>query len=78
MASPTVVGLDIGRDVIHLDAFDATGQVAFRRKVKRLQLVATFKKAPSGIVAIKASLSAQGHPLEFATDMARNGSLYVL
>ena len=32
------IGVDIGKDVFHLVAFDTNGKIAFRRKIKRLAL----------------------------------------
>lgn len=29
------IGIDIGKDVFHLVAFDTAGKIAFRRKIKR-------------------------------------------
>lgn len=57
-AVPTVVGIDIGKDVFHLVAFDAAGKVVLRRKIKRLQLTDTFKKLPPCVVGMEACLSA--------------------
>jgi transposase len=54
----TVVGIDIGKDVFHLVAFDAIGKVAFRRKIRRLALAETFKAIPACIVGMEACLSA--------------------
>jgi len=34
-AQPAVIGVDIGKDVFHLVAFTADGEVAFRKKIKR-------------------------------------------
>jgi hypothetical protein len=33
------IGIDIGKDVFHLVGFSVDGQIAFRRKIKRLALV---------------------------------------
>ncbi len=57
-STPSVVGIDIGKDVFHLVAFDAGGKIAFRRKIKRLQLIDAFKKLPACIVGMEACLSA--------------------
>lgn len=35
-ARPTVVGVDIGKDTFHLVAFTAGGEVAFRKKIRKL------------------------------------------
>jgi hypothetical protein len=42
-AALSLIGVDIGKDVFHLVGFDHRGNVAFRRKIKRLALVETFK-----------------------------------
>lgn len=52
------IGIDIGKDVFHLVGFSIDGQIAFRRKIKRLALVETFKKLPPCIVGMEACLSA--------------------
>ena len=52
------VGIDIGKDVFHLVAFDTAGKIAFRRRIKRLALIDTFKALPSSIVGMEACLSA--------------------
>jgi transposase len=52
------IGVDIGKDVFHLVGFDPDGNIALRRKIKRLALVATFEKLPHCIVGLEACLSA--------------------
>jgi len=52
------IGIDIGKDVFHIVGFDAGGKIVVRRKIKRLALVAEFKKLPSSIVGMEACLSA--------------------
>lgn len=52
------IGIDIGKDVFHLVGFDLDGKVVLRRKIKRLDLVGTFKKLPRCIVGMEACLSA--------------------
>jgi transposase len=49
-AALAVIGIDIGKDVFHRVGFDHRGKVAFRRKIKRLALVETFKALPPCIV----------------------------
>jgi transposase len=44
------IGIDIGKEVFHIVGFGADGRIAFRRKIKRLALIDTFKKLPSCIV----------------------------
>jgi transposase len=51
------IGIDIGKGVFHLVAFDIAGKIAFRRKIKRLALTDTFKALPSSIVGMEACLS---------------------
>ena len=38
------IGIDIGKEVFHVVGFSTDGRIAFRRKIKRLALVETFKK----------------------------------
>lgn len=52
------IGIDIGKDVFHLVGFSTDGQIAFRRKIKRLALVETFKKLSPCVVGMEACLSA--------------------
>ena len=52
------VGVDIGKDVFHLVGFDHDGQLVLRKKIKRMALVATFKKLPRCIVGMEPCLSA--------------------
>jgi transposase len=52
------IGIDTGKDVFNLVWFSIDGQIAFRRKIKRLALVETFKKLPPCIVGMEACLSA--------------------
>ena len=54
----TVVGVDIGKDVIHLVGFDDDGTLVLRKKIKRLALVATFEKFPRCIIGMEACMSA--------------------
>ena len=56
-AIPTVVGIDIGKDVFHVVGVDADGKIAFRRKIKRLALTDTFRKLPPCVVGMEACLS---------------------
>jgi transposase len=48
------IGIDIGKEV----GFSTDGRIAFRRKIKRLALVETFKKLPPSVVGMEACLSA--------------------
>jgi transposase len=52
------MGIDIGKEVFHVVGFGTDGKIAFRRKIKRLALVETFKRLPSSIVGMEACLSA--------------------
>ena len=55
---PAVIGIDIGKDTFHLVAFTAAGEVAFRKKIKRLSLAETLRKLPPCVVGMEACLSA--------------------
>ncbi|GAA4158986.1 IS110 family transposase [Shinella granuli] len=52
------IGIDIGKEVFHIVGFGTDGRIAFRRKIKRLALVETFRKLPPCIVGMEACLSA--------------------
>ena len=54
----TSIGVDIGKDVFHVVGFDRDGNVALRRKFKRLALTKEFEKLPRCIVGMEACLSA--------------------
>jgi hypothetical protein len=41
------IGIDIGKEVFHVVGFGTDGKIAFRRKIKRLALVETFKQRAS-------------------------------
>jgi transposase len=56
--APSVIGVDIGKEVFHLVGFSAEGKVVFRRKIKRLALADTFRKLPACVVGMEACLSA--------------------
>ena len=57
-SSLTSVGIDIGKDVFHIVGFGEGGEIAFRRKIRRLALSETFRKLPPCIVGMEACLSA--------------------
>jgi transposase len=57
-SAPSVIGVDIGKDVFHLVAFTADGEVAFRKKIKRLALADTFRALAPCVVGMEACLSA--------------------
>lgn len=48
------IGVDIGEDVVHLVGSGTDGKIAFRRKIKRLALIETFRRLPSCIVGMQA------------------------
>lgn len=52
------VGIDIGKDVFHLVAFDLGGTLVLRRKIKRLALEKEFQRLPRCVVGMEACLSA--------------------
>ena len=54
----TSIGIDIGKEVFHVVGFSTDGKIAFRRKIKRLALIETFRKLPPSIVGMEACLSA--------------------
>ncbi len=57
-AAPSVIGVDISKEVFHLAGFSPGGEVVFRRKIKRLALADTFKRLGPCIVGMEARLSA--------------------
>ena len=52
------IGIDIGKEVFHVVGFSTEGKIAFRRKIKRLALIETFKKLSPCVVGMEACLSA--------------------
>src|SRR3954447_6477849 len=52
------IGIDIGKEVFHVVGFGTDGKIAFRRKIKRLALVETFRRLPASVVGMEACLSA--------------------
>jgi hypothetical protein len=52
------IGVDIGKEVFHLAGFGADGKIAFRSKIKRLELIETCRKLSPCIVSIEACPSA--------------------
>ena len=58
MALPTVIGVDIGKEVFHLVGLSADGKIAFRRKIRRLGLKDAFEQLPACVVGMEACLSA--------------------
>jgi transposase len=57
-SSLAVIGIDIGKEIFHLVGFGADGEIAFRKKIKRLALTGTFKKIRPCIIGMEACLSA--------------------
>jgi transposase len=52
------IGIDIGKEVFHVVGFGTDGKIAFRRKIKRLAFVETFRRLPPSVVGMEACLSA--------------------
>ena len=52
MSSPVVIGVDIGKEVFHLVGFTADGNIAFRRRIRRLGLKDAFENLPPCIVGM--------------------------
>ena len=52
------IGIDIGKEVFHIVGFGTDGKIAFRRKIKRLALLETFRELPPSVVGMEACLSA--------------------
>src|ERR1700748_2411172 len=52
------IAIDIGKEVFHVVGFGTDGKIAFRRKIKRLALIETFRRLPPSIVGMEACLSA--------------------
>src|SRR3954469_10271673 len=53
-----VIGIDIGKEIFHLVGFGADGKIAFRKKIRRLDLKGAFEQLPRCIVSMEACLSA--------------------
>jgi transposase len=54
----TSIGVDIGKDVLHIVGFDGDGKIALRKKVKRQALEQEFANLPASVVGMEACLSA--------------------
>ena len=52
------IGIDIGKEVFHVVGLGTDGRIAFRRKIKRLALIETFRRLPPSVVGMEACLSA--------------------
>ena len=57
-ASLAVIGVDIGKEVLHLVGFGVDGKLAFRRRIRRLGLKDAFETLTPCIVGMEAWLSA--------------------
>src|SRR3954451_1709648 len=53
-----VLGVDIGKEIFRLVGFGADGKIAFRKKIRRLDLKGAFEQLPRCIVGMEACLSA--------------------
>jgi hypothetical protein len=51
--APSVIGVDIGKEVFHLVGFSPGGEIVFRRKIKRQALADTFKGSRPALSAWK-------------------------
>jgi len=68
------IGIDIGKDVFHLVAFDTAGKIAFRRKIKRLALVDTSKRCRRVSSAWKPASARTSSVASFASSVMSHGS----
>ena len=57
-ASLAVVGVDIGKEVLHLVGLNTDGTIALRRKIRRFSLKDVFEQLPPCVVGMEACLSA--------------------
>jgi len=57
-ASLAVVGVDIGKEVVHIVGLGVDRKIGFRRKIRRLGLEDAFQRLPPCIVGMGACLSA--------------------
>lgn len=62
----TMIGLDIGKRVLHLVAQDAAGHEVWRRKVSRARLLSTLAQAPTCTVVMESCSGAQYWARELA------------
>ncbi|MEH2474483.1 transposase [Nitrobacteraceae bacterium AZCC 2161] len=67
---PITIGLDLAKLVFQVHGVDATGQVVFRKKLRRSEVLEFFKELPPCLVGMEAcgtahhwgrELSALGH-----------------
>jgi transposase len=54
MGEAITVGLDLAKNVFQVHGVDASGQVAFRRQLRRAQVLAFFKSLPPCLVGLEA------------------------
>lgn len=54
MAEASIIGIDLAKTVFHLHGATADGEVVFRRKLSRAQLLAFLDKQPRCVVAMEA------------------------
>ena len=54
-----VIGVDIGKEVVHLVGFGTDGKIAFRKRIRRLGLKEAFEQPPPCIVGMEVCLGAQ-------------------
>jgi transposase len=52
------IGVDIGKDVMHIVGFDREGGVALRKKIRRSSIESEFSKLPPSVVGLEACQSA--------------------
>jgi transposase len=56
----TLIGIDIGKQVFHLHAQDATGREVFRKKLSRAQLLPFFSNLKVVTVVVEACAAHTG------------------
>lgn len=66
MGEVTTIGLDLAKSVFQAHGADASGAVAFRKKLRRDQVLAFFSTQPSCVVAMEACASAHYWAREIA------------
>ena len=52
------IGIDIGKEIFHVVAFDTAGTIVLRRRIRRLALAREFSQLPPSLVGMEACLSA--------------------
>ncbi len=66
MGEITTIGLDLAKSVFQAHGADASGAVAFRKKLRRDQVLAFFASQPTCVVAMQACASAHYWAREIA------------